>query len=89
MFTTFLAIGGGTLGGGLAGGAITWWCRRSLARASNGTTVTVDPAVDECIDQAAAQWATAHGQPAAAPLVANKLRLAQRLATQRSGRWSA
>jgi hypothetical protein len=49
--------------------------------------MTVTPAVDDRIDQAAAAWSAVHGRPEAAPLVADKLRLAQRLAEQRSRRW--
>jgi hypothetical protein len=55
--------------------------------------VVVDPHVDGQIDHAAAQWADAHHQPAAALLVADKLRLAyvlqqRRRRRRRKGRWS-
>lgn len=43
---------------------------------------------EDVIDQAAAEWAQAHGQPAAAPLIARKLRLFQAATERRPRGWS-
>jgi len=86
-----LALSAGILGGVVAG-ALT---SRRVLRHARWTSVdqsSTDPDVRDRIDQAAAQWAEANHQPAAAPLVANKLRLAyvlhQRQRRRRDRRWS-
>jgi hypothetical protein len=87
---SILTVCAGASGGGLVGGAIAWWYARS--RRQDGfvvPAVCIDPTLEQQCDDAAAQWAAAHGQPSAAPLIANKLKLAQILRSQhRSGRWS-
>ncbi len=47
-----------------------------------------DHSDEDVIDQAAAEWARAHGQPAAAPLIARKLRLFQAATERRPRGWS-
>jgi hypothetical protein len=78
----------GTVAGGLAG----WLTARFLSRGRMTDRVVDLDLVDEQIDHAAAQWAEAHHAPAAAPLVADKLRLAYVLQQQqgrgRKRRWS-
>jgi hypothetical protein len=46
-------------------------------------TEPIDPWVEAEIDQAAAAWATEHGRPEAAGLLADKLRLLHRLGSER------
>jgi len=82
----FALIAGGT-GGVVAGGLMTW----RTVRRSSVAPVALDPDLDKQIDAAAAQWASAHDRPAAAPLIADKLRLAYVLSQRprrRSRRWS-
>lgn len=88
--TSIYTVASGTLGGALAGGAITWRHRRPVP---SGTHVVheiahSDPEEDQRINDAADNWAEAHGRLEAAPLIANKLRLASRLVDQRSRRRS-
>jgi hypothetical protein len=76
-----------TAAGGLAG----WLTARFLAGDRRVDNVATLHRVDEQINDAAAQWAEAHQQPAAAPLVADKLRLAYVLShrpRRRRRRWS-
>ncbi len=92
MLTIFLALSAGTLGGTVAGGLASWWlCARHLACVPSDHEA-IDPAVDHQINEAAEQWATARGQPGAAPLVARKLRLLyglqqRRVRQRRRGQW--
>jgi hypothetical protein len=84
MLTILLALLAGLIsgvvGGGLgSSGVLRRRCSTAAERAS------VDPDVEREIDEAASQWATTHGQPAAAPLVAGKLRLAYVLSQRRQG----
>jgi hypothetical protein len=77
----------GTVSGGLAG----WLTARFLAGDRRVDNVATLHRVDEQINDAAEQWAEAHQQPAAAPLVADKLRLAYVLShrpRRRRRRWS-
>lgn len=87
--SAFLGLAGGAVGGSLVGGTIAWFTRRPRRpRAIEGTgTGGIDPVLNEQIDRAAAQWADMYGQPAAAPLIANKLRLGHRVVQGRSRRW--
>jgi len=89
MLTVLFALIAGGVGGVLAGGLMRWCAVRRRAVDS----LALDPDLDRQIDAAAAQWATVHGRPAAAPLVADKLRLAYVLSQRRTGwgrrrRWS-
>jgi hypothetical protein len=90
ILTDGLSLVGGALGGcllTLAVGLIRLIRRRHAERvvapqADNSYT-------DERIDEAAACWAAAHGQPEAADLIARKLRLTYRLTSPRQDRrWS-
>jgi hypothetical protein len=91
MLTILLALSAGLIGGTAAGGLV---CRRLLRRVRPAAfdREPIDPDVDRRINQAASRWATAHGRPAAAPLVAGKLRLAyvlhRRRERRRHWRWS-
>jgi hypothetical protein len=78
---------------GAVGGLVTWWLMERTSEASaplHQPTVGLDADLDEQISGAASQWASAHGQPAAAPLLARKLRLAHVLNERRRQRrrWS-
>lgn len=84
-----LGVAWGALGGSLVGGAIAWFTRRPhrLHAIDGIDTADIDPVLNEQIDQAAAQCAATYGQPAAAPLIADKLRLGHRIVRRSSGRW--
>lgn len=90
MLTILLSLVAGLISGAAGGGLVS----RYLAKRSCSSIgeASPDPDVERQIKQAASQWATAHGQPAAAPLVAGKLRLAyvlhQRRERRRERRWS-
>jgi hypothetical protein len=60
--------------------------RRLTARQRSrvGLEQPLDPFAAAEIDQAAARWASEHGHPEAAPLVAAKLQMLQRLGERRS-----
>ena len=78
---------------GAVGGLVTWWLMEHTSDVSaplHQPLVGLDAALDEQINEAASQWASAHGQPAAAPLLARKLRLAYGLNERRRTRrrWS-
>ena len=90
MIDALITVGAGAVSGGVAGGVVAWRARRRYHQPvvpALPPPAAAQPSNDG-LDQVATAWAEAHGQPAAAPLVANKLRLAQRLVAQRSGRWS-
>jgi hypothetical protein len=79
--------------GGAIGGLVSWWL---MERTSDARPRLHEPVAnlgadsDERIGEAASQWAAAHGQPAAARLLARKLRLAYGLNERRRirRRWS-
>lgn len=74
-------------GGGLIGGCVACLVGPSEPRsAANPYPSWLDDDVAEQIEEAAQEWATAHGRPGAAELVARKLRLAHRLGRQRRER---
>ncbi len=87
MLTVLLALMAGGVGGGVAGG-LARWC---VVRRRSVDPLALDPDLDRQIDSAAAQWARVHKRPGAAPLVADKLRLAYVLSQRprrRRRRWS-
>jgi hypothetical protein len=92
MLTILIALMVGTLSGTAAGGLAGWLTVRFLPRERMVDHLDIDPHVDGQINDAAAQWAEAHHAPAAAPLVADKLRLAyvleQRRRRRHERRWS-
>lgn len=83
-----LTLLAGIIGGAVAGGVISWhlYRRRILVPGARGET---DALVEQQIDAAARQWAAAQGRPAAAPLMARKLRLVHRLNQRRRRGWSS
>lgn len=88
-----IAIFGGAVFGFVVGAAATWWVfRRRAGRQLLQTLVplSVIPQSDDHIDAVAEAWARANGVPAAASLVARKLRLFQAVEAQRAARrwWS-
>jgi len=86
MLVLFAFLAGG-LGGGVAAVLLS---RRNVRRGGRDSSV-LDPELERQIDGAAAQWAAAHDRPAAAPLIADKLRLAYVLSQRprrRRRRWS-
>jgi hypothetical protein len=93
MFTILIALMVGALGGTLAGGVAGWWAaRRQEAQSTMLDDLGLDPDLDQEITEAARQWAVRQGQPAAASLLADKLRLvhmmSQRPRRRRRWRWS-
>jgi hypothetical protein len=93
MFTTIVALMGSTLCGALAGGVTGWWAgRQRQAQLTMLYDLGLDPDLDQQITEAARQWAMHQGQPAAASLLADKLRLVhmvrQRPRRRRRWRWS-
>jgi hypothetical protein len=93
MLTIVLALFFGTFSGTVVGGLVNWWLSaQTRTEAMPLERLAVDPDLEAQIDQAAGQWATAHDQPAAASLVADKLRLAhalnQRLMRRHGRGWS-
>jgi hypothetical protein len=92
MLTIFIALFVGTFSGIVAGGLVSWWLlRQAFAETVPVDHLAVDTGMDDQINRAANQWAEAHHRPGAAPLVADKLRLAyalnQRRRRNRRGRW--
>lgn len=81
LLTFALALLAGIIGGGMA----AWALLRRRASAEPPLPEQPDEWVSAEIDQAAAAWATAHGRPEAAPLMADKLRLLHRLGLRREG----
>jgi hypothetical protein len=84
MLTILLALLSGLLSGAVGGGLVSSRILRRR-RPSSADQASLDPDVEHEIDETASRWATAHGQPAAAPLVAGKLRLAYVLSQRRQG----
>jgi len=79
--------------GGAVGGLVSWWLMERTCDTGEPLHRPVagfDPDLDGQIGKAASQWASVHGQPAAAPLLARKLRLAYDLneRRRRHRRWS-
>jgi len=74
-----IALGAGGTAGLLTSLFFYW----RTSRRSRGYAPVMETAHDEQINAAARQWAAAHGRLAAAPLVANKLRLAYRINRRR------
>ena len=83
--TIFIAIAAGFLGGAVGGGLVAWLLCRRPASAVPFDYAAIDLDVDHGIRRAARQWADAHGQPASAPLIVDKLRLVHNLHRRRSG----
>jgi hypothetical protein len=90
MLTIPIAVVLGVLGGALAGAGAGWWTGRRAGAQSMASSDVLDPDLDGKITEAARQWATRKGQPAAAPLIADKLRLIHALSRRRRHRrrWS-
>lgn len=93
MLTIVFALFFGTFSGTLAGGLLSWGLlNRTQDAARPVEPPPIDLDVDARIDRAASQWAATNHQPEAAPLVANKLRLAYVLSQRRKRldgrRWS-
>lgn len=83
MVTMLLACLAGGFGGGVIAVLLSWRARRSAS-----DSPPLDSALEQHIDGAATQWAAVHGRPAAAPLIAGKLRLAYDLSQRpRRRRW--
>lgn len=85
MLTILLAL----IAGGVGGGAIALLLsRRDIRRCAPDSSVLA-PELERQIDGAAAQWAAVHDRPGAAPLIADKLRLAYVLSQRprRRRRW--
>jgi hypothetical protein len=91
MLTMLLALLAGSLSGTVTGGLVSWWLFERRVGRVVLDQVSIDPDVERQIAEAAAQWAAAHHRPGAAPLVADKLRLAyvlnQRRTRRRHRRW--
>jgi hypothetical protein len=88
VFTLMVSVLGGAIGG-----LVSWWlmeCPSDSGAPLHRPVAGFDADLDKRIGEAAAQWASAHGQPAAGPLLARKLRLAYGLNERRRTRrrWS-
>jgi hypothetical protein len=88
MLTILLTIIVGALSGAVGGLAIWWLLQQRHVKRLPLHQPAIGRDVEERISQAASQWAAAHGRPAAAPLLARKLRLAYVLNQRRRRRWS-
>jgi len=88
--TDLLIAVAGLVLGLLLGGAATWFLIR-MRRPRTAVTETLVCEADDYIEQVAEAWAAARGQPAAAPLMASKLRtvltLHERKARRAGRRW--
>lgn len=86
VFSYLLPLLVAVIAGGASGGLIAWWL---LSRQEQPTKPQPeaeqrpDPFVDAEIDLAAARWAEQRNQPAAAGLMANRLKLLHRIGTQK------
>lgn len=83
MLVYLLPILAGALAGAFTAGLLLWRYRRREVTAAVPTGEPVDPWVEAEIDRAAVAWATEHGRPEAAPLMADKLRLLHHLGAGR------
>jgi hypothetical protein len=84
MLTILTAVMAGILGGAFAGAAVGWCMgRRQAVQPPILDELKLDADLDEQITTAARGWARRQDQPAAAPLVADKLRLAYVLSQRR------
>jgi hypothetical protein len=83
-----LTLLAGGVGGGAVSGLTIWRNNRRHVHCSELEQPGLDAAHERDIAQAARQWAAAHDQPAAAPLVADKLRLAYTVNQRRQERRS-
>lgn len=90
MLTILVALLMGLVGGMAAGGCVSRWLLHRHLRRLPLDVASIDPDLDRQIAQAAQQWAASHGREMAAPLVADKLRLAYVLSQRprRRRRWS-
>jgi hypothetical protein len=93
MLAILVSLAVGVLGGALAGAVAGWLTGRRSSAQSVVSSDVLGPDLDAQITEAARQWATRQGQPAAAPLVADKLRLIHALSlrrrrARRTRRWS-
>lgn len=87
MYESVITVVVATICGGLAGGIAGRFRRRTVDRQPIDQTIpSFDPATEAWIDQAAKQWATAHGRPEAETVIANKLRLGTTLQERRQPR---
>jgi len=74
MYENLITALAGTACGGLVGGLVGW---RKARRTFERTVPHTGPenAEDDWVQDAAQQWAVAHGRPEAETLIASKLRL--------------
>jgi hypothetical protein len=88
MPSLVIALAAGVSVGMVAGGLAGWWLhrRRVSALPVAPEYLSIDPDVERQIGRAASLWAKAHQQPQAAPLVADRLRLAYLLNQRRQRR---
>jgi hypothetical protein len=75
MLTLVLASAALVLGIVIGVATAWWWSRRRAGGFASPKDSVLDPDLEHRIVTASTEWATRHGQPAAAGLVANKLRL--------------
>jgi hypothetical protein len=86
MLTILTAVVAGMLGGALAGACVGWIGHRHAVPPAILDELSLDPDLDAQITDAARGWARQQDQPAAVPLVADKLRLAYVLSQRRARR---
>jgi hypothetical protein len=83
MLSLLLTFALALLAGAFGGASVVWALLRRSTPAEPPSSEQPDEWVSAEIDQAAVAWATAHGRPEAAPLMADKLRLLHRLGLRR------
>jgi hypothetical protein len=83
MLSYLLPLLAGALAGAVTAGLLLWRHRRHEPPGAMPTGEPVDPWVEAEIDRAAVAWATDHGRPEAAGLMADKLRLLHHLGAGR------
>lgn len=83
MSTYLLPVVAGAGAGAVVTLPLWWHLRRQRASDEASPNDPVDPWVEAEIDRAAAAWATEHGRPETAGLMADKLRLLHRLGSER------
>src|SRR6202034_1173008 len=85
IINNLISVGCGAFGGGLVGRLSTWFHSRGERRSkpSDFSEVVSNPVIEQQLEEAATEWAAAHGHSAARELVARKLRLGYRLGPRR------
>jgi hypothetical protein len=87
LISTVIGMSFGFLLGAFVAWRLLWWRKKHHRRLRPFAHRSSSYEPGDYIDQAAERWARAQGRPAAAPLVARKLRLLQSISERRSRGW--